>query len=559
MIPVKPQRTAADFLVISLSPALIILLMESLCAFLVLVFYRGEALGSVRWVLFWFTMAVVLVSRIGIEQGPGVAAVYGLGLAGVTWLYLLTIHPAYILGAVMLVTLWWCAHKLTWNCTQLDEVEETSDRGLLQTAWSKLTASKQHVGAPVAAPAKGKARLEPAKNKQRPPQAPGVWLIYFSLAALPLFGIGETLVPASDPAAHRTCFLYLFTYLGSALGLLLTTSFLGLRHYLRQRFLPMPGAIMFGWIKFGVSIAAIVMLLALLLPRPGVTTAWKSLGYQVDYNLRRASQYAIALNPHGKGAGHPGEHGQSPDGQPGNDTSQPPADQGPKPGDGSAATNNQPATDASGKQTGSTGKPDSAGQNGASPPPENQPSPSAPTAEPPPVAIPPGGQQALKVLFWVAAIGFIGFWIFRHRELLLQMVRSFWDALRQFFRDLLSFGGNWKRPDAPATDATMPVWQPFTAYQNPFLTGNDRVWTPEQLILYTFEALQSWSVQQGQKPAPEKTAREFCRDLTSQYPELTDALEQLGFLHGHAAYATAVPAGTEVEFLRSLWQYLAAR
>ena len=86
-----------------------------------------------------------------------------------------------------------------------------------------------------------------------------------------------------------------------------------------------------------------------------------------------------------------------------------------------------------------------------------------------------------------------------------------------------------------------------------------KAWTPEQLILYTFEALQSWSVQQGQKPAPEKTAREFCHDLTSLHPEQTDALRQLGFLHGHAAYATGVPPGTDVEFLRSLWQYLTAR
>jgi len=558
MTPVKPQRTAADYLVMSLSPALIILLMESLCAFLVLVFYRGGAVDSVRWVLFWFTMAVVLVSRIGIEQGPGVAAVYGFCLAGVTWLYLLTVHPAYILGAVMLVTLWWCAHKLTWNCTQLEEVEETSDRGLLQTAWSKLTASKKNVGAPVAAAAKGKASLEPAKKKKRPPQAPGVWLIYFSLAALPLFGIGETLVPAGDAAAHRTCFLYLFVYLGSALGLLLTTSFLGLRHYLRQRFLPMPGTIMLGWVKFGVSIAVIVMLLALLLPRPGVTTAWKSLGYQVDYNLRRASQYAISLNPHGKGNGRPGEQGQAPDGQSGTDKGQPPADQGQKPGDGSAATNSQSSSNPSGNQTGSTGQPDTSGQN-APPPPENQPSQSAPTTAPPPVAMPPGGQKVLKVIFWLVAIGFIVQWVFRHREMLLQMARSFWDALRQFFRDLLSFGGNWKRAAAPATEATTPQWQPFTAYQNPFLTGNDRIWTPEQLILYTYEALQSWSVQQGQQPAPEKTAREFCRDLADQYPELTDDLRQLGYLHGYAAYATAVPPGTDMEFLRSLWQYLTAR
>ena len=546
MNPGKPQKTAADWLVMSLSPALIIVLVESLCAFLVLVFYRGEAVDSVRWVLFWFVLAVVLVSRIGIEQGPGPAMVYGLALAGVTWLYLLRIHPAYLLGAIMLGLLWWCAHKLTWNCTLIDELEEASDRGLLQTAWSKLTAAKKNAGVPVAAAAKGQASPQPAKKSKRPPPAPGVWLIYFSLAAVPLFGFGETLLPAYDAAGHRACFVCVFLYLGAALGLLLTTSFLGLRHYLRQRFLPMPGSIIQGWLQFGASLALIVMLLALLLPRPGVTAAWHTLGYQVDYQLRRASEYALSLNPHGRGTGSAGRASQAPN-------SPPPGDNGPKPDDQAISTNTQDSATGENHQVSHTGKPDSAttGSAGSPPPP-------SPAAEPP-ATVPPAGQQALKVLFWLAAIAFIGGWIFRHRETLWQMARTFWAELCRFFRDLLSLGGNWKRPAVPGPEASAPAWQPFTAYQSPFLTGRDRVWTPEQLILYTYEAVQSWSVQQGGKPAPEKTAREFCRDLGEQFPELADALQQLGFLHGYAAYATAVPPGADVEFLRPLWQHLAAR
>src|ERR1035437_7083680 len=113
----KPKKTLADYLVVSISPALIMLLVGSLCYFLIEVFFRGPAIGSVRWVMFWFVMAVVLVARIGIEEGTGRAAVYGLALAAATWLYLMTIYPAFILGLILLGVVWWCAQQLTWDCT----------------------------------------------------------------------------------------------------------------------------------------------------------------------------------------------------------------------------------------------------------------------------------------------------------------------------------------------------------------------------------------------------------------------------------------------------------
>jgi len=74
----KPTKTLADYLVIAISPVLIMVLVHSLCFFLVAVFLPGEAAGGVRWVLFWFVLAVVLIARIGIEQGDTNAMIYGL-------------------------------------------------------------------------------------------------------------------------------------------------------------------------------------------------------------------------------------------------------------------------------------------------------------------------------------------------------------------------------------------------------------------------------------------------------------------------------------------------
>jgi hypothetical protein len=105
----RPAKTAADYLVIAVSPALIMVMVHSVCFFLVEVFYRGEAGGGVRWVLFWFVLAVVLIARIGIEQGDGQAMLYGLALAAVTWLYLSTIQPNVIFGALLLGIVWFTA------------------------------------------------------------------------------------------------------------------------------------------------------------------------------------------------------------------------------------------------------------------------------------------------------------------------------------------------------------------------------------------------------------------------------------------------------------------
>src|ERR1700761_2581139 len=115
MTPVKPTKTLADYLVIAVSPVLIMVMVHSLCFFLVDIFYRGEAIGGVRWVLFWFVLAVVLIARIGIEQDAGHALVYGVFLAMVTWIYLATIQPNVIFGAILLAIVWFTAHQLTVN------------------------------------------------------------------------------------------------------------------------------------------------------------------------------------------------------------------------------------------------------------------------------------------------------------------------------------------------------------------------------------------------------------------------------------------------------------
>ncbi|MGH7950300.1 MAG: hypothetical protein ACREFE_00040 [Limisphaerales bacterium] len=527
MIPAKPRKTLIDYMVVSISPALIILMVGSLCFFLVEVFYRGEAVGSVRWVLFWFVIAVVLVSRIGIEQGVGYATGYGLALAAATWLYLSHIHPAYLLGALTLGIVWWFAHKLTWDCTLIDDADDSSGSGLLQMVWKRKPVIKLETSIQLPKLETDKAFR---KSKSAAVHPPGVWLIYFSLAALPLFGIGQTLLPAGDVRAHRICFEYLFIYLSAALGLLLTTSFLGLRRYLRQRYLPMPGSIAVGWLKFGAGAALIVLSLALLLPRPGVSHTWGTLRYHIDYQLRRASEYAMRFNPHGTGSGQVGNHEQEPSG-PQNSNRQ----------------NGKTQSNSANKSSNQSG----GNQNGAA---RNQ---GSPPANSRPVLSEAAGHfyQWLKLLLLLAGTIIVCWWLFRQRNLIFQIIQSFLAALVQFFRDLFSFGSKLTSPALGNQKSTVKR-QPFSSYKNPFVTGSDRFWTPEELILHSYDALQCWASEQGIKPSPKQTAREFCGGLGEQFSEVIPELNHLAFLYGHVAYGTSIPRNYNVELLKQLWRYI---
>jgi hypothetical protein len=525
MIPAKPRKTLADQLVISISPVLIMLLVGSLSFFLIQVFFRGEAIGSVRWVMFWFVMAVVLVSRIGIEQGEAYATVYGGALALATWFYLMRVHPAFILGMLLLAIVWWCANKLVWDCTLIDEDADASGGGLLETAGERKKEPSLKNKKPKGPRRKTKAEDETGKPQEtRVPHSPGIWVVYFSMAALPIFGIGQMLIARDDAAARHAGFIYLFVYVAAALGLLLTTSFLGLRRYLRQRYMEMPGAIAFGWVRFGVGVAVLVLVGALLLPRPGATEAWVSLRYHIDHQLRNASRFAMKLSPHGKGEGRAGKE-----------------------------------TSEDAKNKGDTTKPQDAKEKGATPDDTAK----APTSEGPKSS--PMAEHSeqfyhlFRILFLSVVVLGAAWWLISKRALLLQMARGFWMAVLKFFRDLFGIFTFQKSRTETAANIRKSNHSPFASYHNPFLTGGEESWTHEKIVLYSFEALQAWAEENGIQPRAEQTALEFCEEVGNHFPEIGSELHGLSFLYGYAAYGEPAPAKYDLAPVKSLWQFFYRR
>jgi hypothetical protein len=311
----RPPATSADYMIVAINPALIMMLVGSVLFFLCEVFYRGQYEGRLTFICAMYVMGIVAVSRISMEEGTGYAAGFGAPLAAVVYIAffkfvefhgpLAALSP--LLNAVFLIFTWWLAYNLTWDCTLLDDTADASGQGLLEAAGfdavagdaanggaapaanasSPVPAAPERPSGPMNAAEKLLAerekyerdRTEPPSffttwfEADRRPRAQGVWVLWFAAIALPIFGVMQWFVPSDQWESRVWCLQLLLMYVGSSLALLLNTSFLSLRRYLRQRKLEMPLEMAGVWMIVGAALIGGVMLFCLVLPRPGAEVA----------------------------------------------------------------------------------------------------------------------------------------------------------------------------------------------------------------------------------------------------------------------------------------------
>jgi hypothetical protein len=512
VLPVRPFKTAADFMAIAACPTLVMTLVGSLVLLLLEASYSGPWLGSMRWTLCWFTFAIVLVARIAITLTRGLAIMYGAALALATSAFL-AFHFGFVLPVWLLLGLvWWASDRITWDCTLIDENVDSSGSGLMQAGRmdniakpkSNLVKAIGPLKEPPAPPPKPAGsltqleKLKAAQKKKTPARpakkqkmhAPGLWVLYFSLAAIPLFGFGEILLPAREPGARRFAFVLLIVYLVSGATLLLLTSFLGLRRYLRQRFIQMPGSIAFHWVSRGAWLIAAIIFLAIVLPRP-VTS----------YSLDRLVNEPI----------QDGANGKQPD-------------------------------DSSSQSGSKAGGPDA----------KNQPSPPQASKSSPPsslfadkeiIRLP--GWSSWFSAFFALAVGAV-------------IIVRFWPEIAAAFRSLLDGLRRPKKAPRSGLFRRRAVLEPSApvTFTNPFDSGFAAKIGLDELVRYSFDALQAWSALRGSLPESNETPVEFAERLSRREPAMTQEILLLSRYYCLLAYGGTPPPQELEPVLRKLWRFM---
>jgi len=599
------HKTLVDYLVIAISPALIMTLIGSLVFFLLEVSYEGPFETRLKYVFALYVFAAVLVGRIAIEEGRSHARLFAIPLAAAALVVLL--RYAGPLSLILILVILWCADKLTWDCTVIDERQRDTGKGLLQVAGldrpkESRTASDAEEPAEETLEGTTSRDQTPSRwwkrllKRQRRPHAPGLSVVYFSLAALPLFGIGELLTPAGD-LAQRRAFGFLLIYVASGLGLLLTTSFLGLRRYLRQRKVEMPAVMASMWLVIGCTLIVAVLIFAALLPRPDAQHAVSRLLSVPHSGDQKPSRYAAGSD------GVEADRGETHSDQADQEGKAPSA--GDAGGNGTQSGEKSSQSESNAKQAGENhsqpgpqGKPDQSREEpraGSS----AQPQPSSQTekdssdhgaadqarrSQPDTESAqdragsrdrrPTSGAESLlrsvglkvaSLLKWVfyITVALIGaYWLWRCRADVLGALRAMLQGWREFWQNLFA-GRRQQVEEAAAQDGRrQPLPRPFAAFADPFATGAASRYAPDELVRYTFEALEAWAREHGCPRRPEQTPHEFARDLGVRAASLAGDVRNLADVYCRVAYA---PGGHQPEVglpaasagaLKQLWQQL---
>jgi hypothetical protein len=616
----REPPTLADYVGVAISPALIVVLIVSLVYFLLEVLYGGQYAERLHWILFFFVVGAVLIARISMQAGIAErSGLYGLLLAAVTFLALQSLveyPPTMALGPVrwlinlaLMGLIWWCAHRLTWDCTYIDETVDASGAGLLDVAGldaEREPAGEDEEGARQTATAprpKKKAstglvawweRYESYRaERRRRPHTPGVWVVYFSLAALPLFGLGQTLIPPEAAERRRYAFWLMGAYVASGLGLMLTTTFLGLRRYLRQRKLRMPLAMTGVWLTMGGALIVVLLALGAFLPRPDAEYALFQRSSWSQGPARDASRIAPSADSPGKGEGQGGS-GKSPQGQEGKsgvgdrteqpapkvqgESGQDPSKSGPESksgGDKSGAggdaktgeRRDEEDKDARRKQADGGAREERSGADAGRKANEggrssgNTP-PTSPPPTPPP-SVPFMSSGVFRVLKWVVfGLGAIvtGIVVLRAVLRFLANFTGWARGLLAMLEGLWQSLFSWLQPAPSKTRAVheeapgAPPPRPFDSFRNPFWSKDGR--SPGELIRYSFGALEAWARERGWPRQADETPLEFADRLGGEVPALAEDVRRLTILYARTAYSRGALPASALDVLRRFWQQL---
>jgi hypothetical protein len=475
-----------------------------------------------------------------------------------------------MVNAALMALIWWAANKLTWDCTHIDEDRRSSGQGVLAAAGLDAKSKDEDEVEVVDESPKfndppGVAgwfeRWQRHRRKQlEKPHTPGVWVLYFALAALPLFGLGQSLIPAEDETRRRVVFQQMAVYVASALGLLVTTTLLGVRKYLRDRGAAMPRAMTGGWLLTGAAIIVLFVLVGAVLPRPHSETPLVRLPKWASSRDREASERAMVKDGSGgEGEGAEGRTERDPDAERGSNSGKGNGpgenrDGEPKAGDGKAGqrgeaksggekrdTSNK-TSDSHEKQTGTKDRPRDGGT--------YQPSAAARTLD--------TASNVLKWLFWIVgaliALAAIVYFLLRGLAPFTAWARNLLDWFRSLF-------GVKTKPSPSRGEVDEPKRErierppPFEQFRNPFDDGSHRSQSMEELVEHTFAAFDAWAWDRGIGRQGKETPQEFAARVTAAFPNV-DSATGLARLITQVQFAESPVEKSSQPHLKAVWQQM---
>ena len=250
--------------------------------------------GKLRWATLAFAAGVILIERLGSQEGRSTARAYVYAMGATITLFAfyhayafrLPAPPALVFAVneILFLILWWVGHKVSAACS-VDSAQATAaaESGILgqlklrrryglpgerdQDEAQAAVARPSDPASPETGPEAEAPANEILWTKKMTGRHPGWVLLWFSLFAIPAFGLGYFVFGPQDPARFKLGAM-LFIYLWCALSLLFLSSLRQLAIYFKERDVSLPEMVGLTWLAIGCGVVTFVVVLAFLLPQP---------------------------------------------------------------------------------------------------------------------------------------------------------------------------------------------------------------------------------------------------------------------------------------------------
>ena len=167
-------------------------------------------------------------------------------------------------------------------------------------------------------------------------------------------------------------------------------------------------------------------------------------------------------------------------------------------------------------------------------------------------------ETIFKWIVYALLAAVVLYYVIRYWSRLVETLKIFWLELVSFWNDLFGRKSQEEKSRSAENSETEPLVprRPFAAFNNPFASGAAQQMQPEELVRYTFEALEAWAFEQNLERMQDQTPLEFARVVGENISIVSKEVRQVAKLYVQVAYADFSPTTSSLRPLESLWRRL---
>ena len=157
-----------------------------------------------------------------------------------------------------------------------------------------------------------------------------------------------------------------------------------------------------------------------------------------------------------------------------------------------------------------------------------------------------------QAAYWLVAILVVAFLVWRNWQAVLQAIRQFIESVRGWL-----WGQQAEQTEQLAErNNAASAGRPFRDFHDPFRTGEAQRMSPDQLVSYSFQALEAWSREQGRPRSPDETPLEFAQAVGRQLQRIAQPALELAELYNWSAYGGGGLPSTARPKIQQFWRCL---